>query len=182
LLNQRPAAFSSQSSLRGVSGASTGKLVVVGVGDFKVSNSPDETIVTYALGSCLGITFFDSARCVGGLLHIMLPTSKDHHNVENRRAMFLDTGMEEIANHMAKLGGNISSMECKVFGGASVTNADGFFSIGRKNVLAMQELVRANGLRVNVWEVGGTNNRTIRLNMQTGQVFLKTPSQQECPK
>ena len=32
---------------------------IVGVSDMHVSNNPRETIITYALGSCLGIAMFD---------------------------------------------------------------------------------------------------------------------------
>ena len=34
-------------------------------------------IITYALGSCIGITMYDPAIRLGGLLHIMLPSRTD---------------------------------------------------------------------------------------------------------
>ena len=44
----------------------------VGVGDMKVSSDPGDTIVTFALGSCLGVTIYDPVTRVGGMLHAML--------------------------------------------------------------------------------------------------------------
>ena len=48
---------------------------VVSVADMKVSANPGDTLVTYALGSCLGITVYDPVAHVGGMLHVMLPLS-----------------------------------------------------------------------------------------------------------
>jgi chemotaxis protein CheD len=44
------------------------RTVVVGVADFKISTDPLTYLVTYALGSCLGVTFYDEKRRIGGLL------------------------------------------------------------------------------------------------------------------
>ena len=49
---------------------------VVGVSDLKVSNNVNDSIITHALGSCLGITAYDSRAKVGGMVHVMLPLSK----------------------------------------------------------------------------------------------------------
>jgi len=50
-------------------------LVIVGVGDCRVSNDPESMLVTYALGSCIAVMIHDSIAGVGGLLHFMLPES-----------------------------------------------------------------------------------------------------------
>ena len=44
----------------------------VGIGDMKFSRG-EGRIITYALGSCIGITFYDPVTRLGALLHIMLP-------------------------------------------------------------------------------------------------------------
>ena len=68
-----------------------GKLVV-GVGDMKVSGTKSEEIITYALGSCLGVTIHDPVVGVGGMLHVMLPNSKvDPKKAEKNPYMFVDT-------------------------------------------------------------------------------------------
>ena len=48
------------------------KELKVGIGDMKL-NRGEGRIITYALGSCIGITFYDPAIRLGALLHIMLP-------------------------------------------------------------------------------------------------------------
>ena len=49
--------------------------VVVGIGEFAVSDRPDDLIVTHALGSCIAVCLWDVERRVGGLLHFLLPHS-----------------------------------------------------------------------------------------------------------
>ena len=50
---------------------------IVGVADLKVSNNVDDRLLTYALGSCLGVAVYDPVAHVGGLLHVMLPNCLD---------------------------------------------------------------------------------------------------------
>ena len=49
--------------------------LIVGISDIKISNASDDVIITYALGSCIGISVYDPVAKVGGLLHYMLPDS-----------------------------------------------------------------------------------------------------------
>ncbi len=153
--------------------------IVVGVADIKSATGEENVLVTYALGSCLGITVYDPRRRIGGMLHAMLPDSRQHAatSAQLRIAMFLDTGMTALLNELRKLGAAERGLECKVFGGSQVLGADKFFRIGDRNVAAFQELSPQLGLRVSVWEIGGQVNRTIKFYLESGQVSVRTPSQ-----
>ena len=48
---------------------------VIGVADMALSDSPEELLVTYSLGSCIAVIIFDPRAYVGGMLHYMLPES-----------------------------------------------------------------------------------------------------------
>ena len=48
---------------------------VVGIADLRTSTEAAHVIITYALGSCLGITAYDPVAKVGGLVHVMVPSS-----------------------------------------------------------------------------------------------------------
>ena len=50
------------------------ELIKVGMADYKVGSNPD-ALISYGLGSCVGIALFDPVSKVGGLSHIMLPDS-----------------------------------------------------------------------------------------------------------
>ena len=45
------------------------KPLVVGIADQKTARGPD-TLVTYALGSCVGVCLYDGALQTGGLAHV----------------------------------------------------------------------------------------------------------------
>ena len=49
------------------------QVIKVGISDLNVARSPD-ALVTFALGSCVGICLYDRARKIAGLSHIMLPS------------------------------------------------------------------------------------------------------------
>ena len=157
-------------------GGAASKILVVGVADYKVSTDPGAQLVTYALGSCLGITFHDPNRKIGGLLHAMLPDSKLHRGQSVREPMFIDTGVPLILNALARAGASRRDLRCKVFGGAQLLTADQFFRIGSKNIDAFYALSRSISLDVDVWEVSGRVNRTIRLLNNSGEVLVKVPA------
>jgi chemotaxis protein CheD len=46
-------------------------LVVVGISDYQTSNRTDDVIITYSLGSCIGLTVYDPVTKVGGMIHYM---------------------------------------------------------------------------------------------------------------
>ena len=48
----------------------------VGISQMLVSKDINDTIITYSLGSCLGVTIYDPVAKVGEMIHCMLAHSK----------------------------------------------------------------------------------------------------------
>jgi chemotaxis protein CheD len=153
--------------------------LVVGIGELKESKYPQGVIVTYALGSCLGVTCYDPLSRVGGMLHAMLGDSKAVHQSAPVRAAYLDTGVPDLIQRVIDLGGNPRVFQFKVFGGAQTMQATDYFNVGTKNIKTMEALAAQLHLQVKVWEVGGQQNRTIRFFLEDGRVKLRTPGQPE---
>ena len=152
------------------------KTLVVGVADMVVSNDPVAELVTYSLGSCLGITIYDSVKKVGGLLHIMLPDSKiDAAKAASAPFMFVDTGVPRLFQAVYNLGAERHRVVVKVAGGASLLDEKGVFNIGERNALALSGLLARNGYAIHARDVGGLSSRTLRLDLTTGNVTIKTP-------
>lgn len=151
--------------------------VVVGMADLKVSSSPDERLVTYALGSCLGIAVYDPVALVGGLLHVMLPMSRmDTARAAENPAMFVDTGVPELFRACYRLGATKQRMIVRVAGGAS-SAAPGDpdqFQIGKRNIITLRKLLWKNGVLIHAQDVGGHRlSRTMALTMSDGAATLK---------
>jgi chemotaxis protein CheD len=147
---------------------------VVGIADYAVSNARHVILATHSLGSCLGIAIYDPAVHVGGLLHIMLPDSNlDPMKAAAQPAMFLDTGLPALYRAAYKLGADKYRLQIYVAGGAQVMDNSGFFSIGKRNYEALLQICRQHGLRLQAEQVGGLVSRSVYLQVETGDLWLK---------
>ena len=154
------------------------KTLVVGVADMVVSNDGSAEIVTYSLGSCLGISVYDPVKKIGGLLHIMLPDSKiDPVKANTAPFMFVDTGVPRLFHAAYNLGAERSRLLIKVAGGAQLLDQQGVFNIGARNYDALIKLLGQNGLKPHAVDVGGLSSRTVRLDLTNGNVSVKTPGE-----
>lgn len=153
---------------------------IVGVSDMKVSNDPGSELVTYSLGSCIGLVIYDPVVKVGGLLHYMLPESKlDKEKAMKNPYMFADTGIPRLFKATYKYDANKKRMIVAVFGGSQILDQNGFFNIGKRNYMALKKMLFRNNVLINYEDVGGNVNRTVRLEMATGHIFVKTSGSKE---
>jgi chemotaxis protein CheD len=156
-------------------------LVVVGIGDYQVSTDPRATLVTYALGSCIALLIHDPVNRIGGLLHYMLPESA--LNLERARshpAVFGDTGIPLLIEALLRKGAERSRLTIRAAGGAQVMDDKGVFNIGKRNQLVFKKVLWKAGLMVHGEEIGGTVPRTVRMDVASGQTFLRAGGQPEC--
>jgi len=152
----------------------------VGVADMKISAERGDVIITHALGSCLGVTAYDPVACVGGLLHVMLPLSTiDPAKADRNPFMFVDTGFPRLLIACFKAGAQKQRLEIRAAGGANSQNReeDDFFQIGKRNLIILRKLLWKNGLLVKSSDVGGSNSRTMSLEIGTGTVTIRSGGQ-----
>jgi len=148
--------------------------VIVGVADMAVSHHPDDVIITYSLGSCIAVVVYDPKVCVGGMLHYMLPeASTDPVKAQTKPAMFADTGIPMLFKETYKYGATKKNLIVKVVGGAQILDEDGVFNIGKRNYMMLRKIFWKNNVLIAAEHVGGSVNRTVRLEMATGRVILK---------
>lgn len=153
---------------------------IVGVADMKVSNNPASSIITYSLGSCIGLAIYDPFVRVGGILHYMLPESViDPEKAKKRPYMFADTGIPRLFKAAYKLGAKKQRIRIYVAGGAEILDQKGFFNIGKRNYLALKKMFFKNNVIIDKQNVGGNNNRTVRIEIATGDIYVKTSGAKE---
>jgi len=152
-----------------------GKKIIVGVGDLAVSDNRDAELVTYSLGSCIGVVIHDAVAGVGGLLHLMLPNSSlNPERAKRQPAVFADTGLPLLFKSAYKLGAKKGRLRVVVVGGSQVMDSSGYFNIGKRNYTAVRKIFWRNNVLVDKEDVGGNVNRTVTLEMATGRVWVKT--------
>ena len=147
---------------------------VVEVGNMKIGREGDQ-LVTYALGSCLGLIIWEPVAHIGGLLHAMLPSSK--LNPEKAQAnpfMFVDTGVATLMKALNDLGGLKTRMIVKAVGCGNPLGKNKMFKIGERNYRVLKKLLRKNNLFLKSEDVGGVRNRTIYFDISTGQTIIRT--------
>jgi len=148
--------------------------IIVGVADMKLSNHIDDILVTYALGSCVAVMIYDPVVKVGGLLHFMLPDSSlDSKKAEENPFMFADTGVKRLFLSAYELGASKKRIITKIAGGASILDDSDFFRIGERNVTALRRIFWRNNVIVEAEDTGGSLNRTVRLSIADGKVWVK---------
>jgi len=148
---------------------------IVGIADLKISKQPDDVIVTYALGSCLGVAIFDPVAGVGGMLHVMLPMSTiDPTKAQDNPCMFVDTGVPKLFHQCYEAGAKRDRLVIKVAGGANLNGTmEDRFEIGKRNFLVFRKLLWRNGLLLASHDVGGHHSRTMALYLADGQTTVK---------
>lgn len=149
---------------------------IVGIADLRVSADPSEELITYALGSCLGVAVHDPRAGVGGLLHAMLPSSTaDPERRAVKAAQFVDTGVPELFRACYAIGAQKERMVVKVAGCAALFAAgDDLFQIGHRNFVMLRKLLWKNGILLRAHDVGGSASRTLSLAIGTGSVAVRT--------
>ncbi len=153
---------------------STNRLIVH-VSDAKVSSDPNDVIITYSLGSCIGICLYDPAVKVGGMLHYQLPESRiDIEKAKAKPFMFADTGMDRLVRKLMSMGASPKRMQVKLAGGATMSGSPQGFDIGKRNHLAIRKITWQHRLFINSEDVGGGSARNLYLNLADGQVMVKS--------
>lgn len=155
---------------------------VVGIADMKISAQAEDTLITYALGSCLGITIYDPVAKVGGLLHIMLPDSSiNREKAAGNPYMFVDTGVPQLFKACYRAGAQKERLVLKVAGGAALSKRSGEddqFNIGKRNFLMLRKLLWKNNVLIKSQDVGADYSRTMSLEIASGDVLIKTNGQE----
>lgn len=140
----------------------------------KISSDVESVLVTYSLGSCIGIAVYDPVARVGGILHFMLPDSSiDPVKADRNPYMFADTGIPRLFKAAYQLGAKKQRMKIIVAGGAQILDQKGFFNIGKRNHLAVRKMFWKNNVMIDYEDIGGNVNRTVRMAVGSGKVWLK---------
>jgi chemotaxis protein CheD len=148
--------------------------LTVDISDMKISSQPGDVIVTYSLGSCVGVTVYDPVACVGGMVHCMLPLSKiDPARAQARPCMFVDTGVPALLHGLFRLGAAKKNLVVRVAGAGSPLGREQVFKIGQRNYTVLRKLLWKNGILIQGEDVGGASARTLYLDIASGRTIMK---------
>lgn len=147
----------------------------MGMADLKLAKAPDK-LITAGLGSCIGICIYDRSLKLGCLAHIMLPSSQNAKNNQNR-AKFADSAIELVLEEMEKQGARRSRLLAKIAGGAQMFKFSGesdIMKIGQRNAVAVEENLEKHKISLVAKDVGGNYGRTITFAPESGELLIRT--------
>ena len=136
-------------------------------------------LVTLGLGSCVAIMLHDPGVPAGGMAHVLLPSrslGRDHSNP----ARFPETAVPFLVERLRALGAAPGRLVAKLAGGASMFSQllqPGTIQMGERNVVASRAALRAAGIPVVREAVGGTVGRTVRFDVASGTVDVRSVGQ-----
>jgi len=155
--------------------------IMIDISDAKVSDQPADLLVTYSLGSCIGVCLYDPAIHVGGMLHYQLPTAKmDAERARAKPCMFADTGMRLLLDRLLALGVNKKRLQVRLAGGANMATGPQGFDIGKRNYLAIRRILWNEAMFIDAEDVGGSLARSLYLDVADGTVTVRSCGQEKC--
>lgn len=148
--------------------------ITVGIADMKMAQGSG-MLITYALGSCIGICLYDQRIKLASLIHIMLPLNMEPGRKNTMK--YADTGIRETLRQMESKGASRSRITAKIAGGAKmfeVSGSNGLGNIGQRNIESVKATLRRENIRLLAEHTGGTVARTLLFDVVSGQGCIRS--------
>ncbi|MCG8408372.1 MAG: chemotaxis protein CheD [Phycisphaerales bacterium] len=140
----------------------------IGIAGVKVVKSPEK--IRTVLGSCIGVALYDRVAKIGGMAHVMLPSSSLG---KGDKGKFADTAVDWLLDDVLKAGADKKRVTAKITGGASMFGTQVDSGIGDKNAKAVKDRLSHHSVRLAAEDIGGTKGRKMQLDPGTGQVEVQ---------
>jgi chemotaxis protein CheD len=153
-----------------------GTLIKVGMADLNIAEG-GAVLKTTGLGSCVGLTLFDPVLRLGGMAHIMLPTSEIAREGQLNIAKYADTAVPELLKRMMNKGAVKGRLIAKMAGGAQMfafMGGSDTMRIGPRNVEAAKLALESFSIPLLSADTGGNYGRTVELDSLTGVFSIRS--------
>ena len=146
--------------------------ITIGIADMKMAQR-EGMLITYALGSCIGICLYDQKIRLGALIHIMLPLNMEPGRKNVMK--YADTGIRETLKMMESKGASRSRITAKIAGGAKMFEVSGgsLGNIGQRNIDSVHINLKKEGIHLLKEDVGGGVARTLLFDVSSGLACVR---------
>lgn len=154
-----------------------GAVMAVGLGEVQLTRDPDVVLASFGLGSCVVVCIFDPVTHVGGMTHVVLPSSGNRPVSTTYPGKYADSGTAHLVRGLEGHGAARSRMMAKIAGGAAVTRGSmpaSLFDVGNKNVAAVQAALEREGIPIVAYDTGGHHGRSVWFWVKSGKVLVRT--------
>lgn len=152
-------------------------MLTVGIGEYVISNDPNESIITYALGSCIAFIMYCPCTKHTGLAHIVLPERIRHQNNKHKQlklGYFAEDIVPKFVEFFLKeIQCQPSRLQIHMIGGAQAKHQGDVFRVGERNAQKIKSILDQYQLPLGQVEVGGNMSRTVKVQVHDGSVHVK---------
>lgn len=150
-------------------------MLIVGIGEYAITNEMNEIIVTHALGSCVALVIYCPITKHTALAHIALPYSHQRDQQDcfsNKPAYYADVIVPQLVEYFLKRGYcKKNQLQISLIGGAAALSKNDVFQVGKMNIVMVKSILRHYDMRPQQLDVGGNLSRTVYVS--NGQVTVK---------
>jgi chemotaxis protein CheD len=157
--------------------------ISLGLGECAISRNPEDVLVAYGLGSCLGISMIDPLTRIAGLIHAVLPGAANGlPSSDSTSHKYVDSGIEDLLAAVIKEGANKNRLIVRIVGGANMLVSPGMtnsFDIGTRNMETARKTLQRLNLKITAEEVGGHTGRTVHVYVADSRVTVRVIGEKE---
>ncbi|WP_290729229.1 chemotaxis protein CheD [Halobacteriovorax sp. JY17] len=144
------------------------RIVRVNIGEVKVGRG--EELLKATLGSCVGISFFDTINKKCALAHCLLPESHEGYGIG---AKYVNQAVESLVALMKVRDRDQREFIVSYAGGANMMGQiklDKNNEIGERNLSALKLILKKYHFRVKEFDSGKNYGRQMSIDCKTGEV------------
>lgn len=153
------------------------KIVEVQTGEVKLGTA-DSILKSEGIGSCVVIAAYDAKKKLGAIAHVMLPATSKKDNDYEPNTRYADDAINALLADMGRAGSTVEDIEVCLAGGANVLKRDDD-AISNDNSDSVIKLLREKAINVVAKSLGGTERRSVSLDVETGTVTCAEGDEKE---
>ncbi len=129
-----------------------------------------------AIGSCISIAAYDCEAGIGAMAHIMLPGRAPEESSE--RSRYAEDAIEEMIGMMVEAHSQRGNIEVCLVGAGNVLQKEDD-TICDANIRSIAQALEQRNIPIRATVLGGTNRKSIFLDIETGNVSYRKGDEQE---
>jgi len=133
-----------------------------------------------AIGSCVAVAFCDVKKKIGALAHIMLPGRAPSNKNSDEKNKYAANAINTLLSEIRHLGSQNGSIKVFLVGGANVLNGKDD-TICEDNIDSILALLEKKNLKVTAQSLGGTDRKSISVDVGQGTIYCAEGDQSEKP-
>jgi chemotaxis protein CheD len=161
----------------------SGDRIMLELGQMSSSARQGTVYSVSSIGTGVVVVVYDPQNLVGGVACVSMPESKLsmqsplEEQPKDKPAKFADIAIPLLLEEFKALGGDKNNSTVRLVGGAQLFNFGGgggnLLNIGVRNAMAIRTALTKEGFVVEKADTGGNKPRSIRFELNTGNVYVR---------